>query len=62
MASITSWNGGAERIFGYLAEEIIGKPIAILIPPDQPQRRTPQSLQRLRSGERIGFLRNRSPA
>jgi PAS domain S-box-containing protein len=31
---ITSWNGGAERIFGYLAEEIIGKPITILIPPD----------------------------
>jgi PAS domain S-box-containing protein len=31
---ITSWNGGAERIFGHLAEEIIGKSIAILIPPD----------------------------
>src|SRR3984885_12009984 len=31
---ITSWNAGAERIFGYMAEEIIGKPTAILIPPD----------------------------
>jgi PAS domain S-box-containing protein len=31
---ITSWNAGAERIFGYMAEEIIGKPITILIPPD----------------------------
>jgi PAS domain-containing protein len=29
---ITSWNTGAERIFGYLAEEVIGKPITILNP------------------------------
>ena len=29
---ITTWNKGAERIFGYLAEEVIGKPIMILIP------------------------------
>jgi PAS domain-containing protein len=32
---ITSWNKGAERIFGYTAEEVIGKPITILIPPDR---------------------------
>jgi PAS domain S-box-containing protein len=32
---VTSWNGGAQRIFGYLAEEIIGKPIGNLIPPDR---------------------------
>jgi PAS domain S-box-containing protein len=31
---ITSWNRGAERLFGYLAEEAIGKPAAILISPD----------------------------
>ena len=31
---ITSWNAGAERIFGYTAEEVLGKPIAILIPAD----------------------------
>ena len=30
---ITSWNKGAERIFGYSAEEVIGKPISILAPP-----------------------------
>ena len=35
---ITSWNGGAERIFGYFAEEIIGKSIMLLIPPDHQKR------------------------
>jgi two-component system CheB/CheR fusion protein len=32
---IKSWNLGAERIFGYKAEQVIGKPITILIPPDR---------------------------
>jgi PAS domain S-box-containing protein len=32
---ITSWNKGAERIFGYLADEVIGKPITILTPPER---------------------------
>jgi PAS domain-containing protein len=36
--TITSWNTGAERIFGYMAEEVIGKPILILIPPERHQR------------------------
>ena len=49
---ITSWNGGAERIFGYLAEEIIGKPITILIPPDHQNEET-AILERLRRGDRI---------
>jgi PAS domain S-box-containing protein len=32
---IQTWNGGAERIFGYTAEEAIGKSIALIIPPDR---------------------------
>jgi PAS domain S-box-containing protein len=32
---LSSWNSGAERVFGYTADEIIGKPIAILAPPDK---------------------------
>ena len=35
MASSTSWNKGAERIFGYTAEEAIGKPVTMLIPPER---------------------------
>ena len=31
---ITSWNRGAERIYGYTAQEVIGKPVTILIPPE----------------------------
>jgi PAS domain S-box-containing protein len=31
---ITSWNKGAERLYGYSAEEVIGKSVAILIPPE----------------------------
>jgi PAS domain S-box-containing protein len=33
--NITSWNKGAERVFGYTAEEVLGQPIAMLYPPDQ---------------------------
>ncbi|MBB3319598.1 PAS domain S-box-containing protein [Rhizobium sp. BK181] len=50
---ITSWNGGAERIFGYMAEEVIGQPIMILIPPDRHNEET-AILDRVRRGERIG--------
>jgi PAS domain-containing protein len=32
---ITSWNRGAERLYGYTAEEVIGKPVSVLVPPDQ---------------------------
>jgi PAS domain S-box-containing protein len=49
---ITSWNKGAERIFGYTAQEIIGLPINTLIPPDR-QEEGVEILERLRRGERI---------
>ena len=49
---IVTWNKGAERIFGYTAEEVIGKPITILIPPDR-QEEEPAILDRIRRGEPI---------
>ena len=49
---ITSWNKGAERIFGYTAQDAVGQPITIIIPPDrQDEERT--ILTRVRRGERI---------
>jgi PAS domain S-box-containing protein len=49
---ITSWNRGAERIFGYTADEAIGQPVTIVIPHDrQDEERT--ILARIRRGERI---------
>jgi PAS domain S-box-containing protein len=47
---ITSWNGGAERVFGHLAEEIIGKSIAILIAPDY-QKEEETIIERVRRGQ-----------
>jgi PAS domain S-box-containing protein len=49
---INSWNKGAERIFGFEAAEVIGRPITILIPPNL-QNEEVQILERLRRGERI---------
>jgi PAS domain S-box-containing protein len=49
---ITSWNDGAKRIFGYDADEIIGKPVTILIPEGHLDEE-PAILARLRAGKRI---------
>jgi PAS domain S-box-containing protein len=49
---ITSWNHGAERLFGYTAAEAVGNPVTILIPPDR-QQEEPGILARLRRGERV---------
>ena len=47
---VKSWNRGAERIFGYAAEEMIGRPIAMIIPPDRLGEEE-EILARLRRGE-----------
>jgi PAS domain S-box-containing protein len=49
---VTSWNRGAEHIFGYTAEEIIGKPITVLIPPGR-LNDEPVIIERLKRGERV---------
>ena len=49
---ITTWNEGAERLFGYSAEEVIDKPVTILIPRER-QDEEPGILARIRRGERI---------
>jgi two-component system CheB/CheR fusion protein len=50
--TITSWNSGAARLFGYVAEEIIGKPITVLIPRDHLTEEA-SIIERVRRGERI---------
>jgi PAS domain S-box-containing protein len=50
--TITSWNSGAEAIYGYRADEVKGRPISILMPPDRADE-MPQILERIRRGERI---------
>jgi PAS domain S-box-containing protein len=49
---IVSWNRGAQRLFGYSAEDVVSKPITILIPPER-QDEGPQILDRVRRGEHI---------
>jgi PAS domain S-box-containing protein len=50
--TLVSWNAGAEKMFGYSPEEVIGKPINVLIPPEYSEEET-QILQKLSRGERI---------
>ena len=49
---ITSWNKSAERVFGYPAEEVIGRPVSILIPPHMVNE-APGILERIGRGESI---------
>ncbi len=49
---VTSWNKGAQRIFGYSAIEMIGRSITTIIPPEL-QSDEPKILSRLRAGEKI---------
>jgi PAS domain S-box-containing protein len=49
---ITSWNRGAERIYGYSVEEAAGRPITMLAPPERADE-IPEILQKVRRGERV---------
>lgn len=49
---VTSWNRGAERIFGYSATEMIGQPVSLLRDPAQPDE-MPQILEKVRRGEHV---------
>jgi two-component system, chemotaxis family, CheB/CheR fusion protein len=50
--TITSWNPAAERLFGYTAEEVIGRSISILAAPDR-ENEMPANLERIRRGEKV---------
>jgi PAS domain S-box-containing protein len=45
--AIRSWNAGAERIFEYSASEVLGRPVTLLIPPEQ-QHEEAAILERIR--------------
>ncbi|HEX2973021.1 MAG TPA: PAS domain S-box protein, partial [Tepidisphaeraceae bacterium] len=53
--TITSWNAGAERLFGYKAEEVVGRPVSLLIPPDHPDE-VLEILQTITHGQRVQRL------
>lgn len=49
---VTDWNGGAEKVYGYSANEVVGKPVTILIPEDRVDEEK-TIVERIRSGERV---------
>src|SRR5690242_14529292 len=55
---IRSWNRAAERVFGYTAEEVIGKPITILAVPERLDE-IPDILARIRRGEKVDHYETR---
>jgi PAS domain S-box-containing protein len=50
---VTSWNRGAEMLYGYKEEEILGRPMSVLLPLER-YRELEQSLERLNRDERVG--------
>ncbi|MGF6227752.1 PAS domain S-box-containing protein [Inquilinus ginsengisoli] len=50
--AITNWNGAATRLFGYSTEEMVGRPVTMLIPLERHDEE-PEILARIRTGERI---------
>ena len=55
---VKSWNEGARRMFGYTADEIIGKSILLLIP-EEFQYEEDEILRKLRAGERVDHYETR---
>ncbi len=51
---IMSWNRGAENLFGYTAEEVVGKSVTLLTPPDR-HNEEPEILDRIKRGETVGL-------
>lgn len=49
---IATWNRDAEKLYGYAAEEVVGKPVTMLIPP-QRQEEEPSIIARIKRGERL---------
>lgn len=49
---ITSWNKGAQRLYGYTPEEIIGQPVSILMPPEK-KNDFPYIMKELREGRKV---------
>lgn len=55
---VTDWNRGAEAIFGYAAQEMVGQPISLLLPPGL-ENEERQILERIRAGEKIDHFETR---
>jgi PAS domain S-box-containing protein len=49
---ITSWNAGAERLYGYRANEVIGKPISVIVPPERTAQML-EVLEQIRRGQQV---------
>ena len=58
---VTSWNGGAERLFGYSAAEMLGKSVDVLIPPEQHDEER-SIASRIRRGEPVAHYESRRRA
>ena len=52
---IQTWNDGASRLFGYRADEVVGRPITLLLPPERIHEEE-QILARVRSGQRVEHM------
>src|SRR6185503_15786133 len=52
---ITSWNPGAEKLFGYTAQEVLGKSMLLLVPPERSAEEL-EILTRIARGERVSHF------